>query len=113
MNTKMRLPLVLAWALLLPAMAQAEQMLVNPNTADKDELQALPNIGDEIARRTPEPALRLCDAVPFLQGCEIAHEQVLRQVFRLVATDTACEVSEHALVQCFIQRVNSHFFLHP
>ena len=37
MNTKMLLPL-LAWALLLPAMAQAELMLVNPNTADKDEL---------------------------------------------------------------------------
>jgi len=49
MNTKMLLPL-LAWALLLPAMAQAELMLVNPNTADKDELQALPNIDDEIAQ---------------------------------------------------------------
>jgi DNA uptake protein ComE-like DNA-binding protein len=49
MNTKMLLPL-LAWALLLPAMAQAELMLVNPNTADKDELQALPDIDDEIAQ---------------------------------------------------------------
>jgi len=49
MNTKMLLPL-LAWALLLPAMAQAELMLVNPNTAEKDELQALPNIDDEIAQ---------------------------------------------------------------
>ena len=49
MNTKMLVPL-LAWALLLPAMAQAELMLVNPNTADKDELQALPNIDDEIVQ---------------------------------------------------------------
>lgn len=49
MNTKMLVPL-LASALLLPAMAQAELMLVNPNTADKDELQALPNIDDEIAQ---------------------------------------------------------------
>jgi DNA uptake protein ComE-like DNA-binding protein len=49
MNTKMLLPL-LAWALLLPAMAQAELMLVNPNMADKDELQALPDIDDEIAQ---------------------------------------------------------------
>jgi DNA uptake protein ComE-like DNA-binding protein len=50
MNTKTRLPLLLAWALLLPALAQAELMLVNPNTADKDELQALPNVDDEIAQ---------------------------------------------------------------
>ena len=49
MNTKMLVPL-LASALLLPAMAQAELMLVNPNTADKDELRALPNIDDEIAQ---------------------------------------------------------------
>lgn len=49
MNTKMLVPL-LASALLLPAMAQSELMLVNPNTADKDELQALPNIDDEIAQ---------------------------------------------------------------
>ena len=47
MNTKTRLPLLLAWALLLPALAQAELMLVNPNTADRDELQALPDIDDE------------------------------------------------------------------
>lgn len=50
MNTKMLVPLLLAWALLLPAMAQAELMLVNPNTAHKDELQALPNVNDEIAQ---------------------------------------------------------------
>ena len=50
MNTKMRLPLLLAWALALPAMAQAELTLVNPNLADKDELQALPNVDDEIAQ---------------------------------------------------------------
>jgi len=49
MNMKMLLPL-LAWALLLPAMAKAELMLVNPSTADKDELQALPDIDDEIAQ---------------------------------------------------------------
>ena len=49
MNTKMLVPL-LAWALLLPAMAQAELMLVNPNTADKNELQALPDIDDEIVQ---------------------------------------------------------------
>ena len=50
MNRKMRLPLLLAWALALPAMAQAELTLVNPNLADKDELQALPNVNDEIAQ---------------------------------------------------------------
>ena len=50
MNRKTRLPLLLAWALALPAMAQAELTLVNPNLADKDELQALPNVGNEIAQ---------------------------------------------------------------
>jgi DNA uptake protein ComE-like DNA-binding protein len=50
MNRKIRLPLLLAWALALPAMAQAELMLVNPNLADKEELQALPNVDDEIAQ---------------------------------------------------------------
>ena len=50
MNRKMRLPLLLAWALALPVMAQAELTLVNPNLADKDELQALPNVDDEIAQ---------------------------------------------------------------
>ena len=49
MNNRMLVAL-LAWALLLPAMAQAELMLVNPNTADKDELQALPDIDDEIVQ---------------------------------------------------------------
>ena len=49
MNAKMLIPL-LASALLLPAMSQAELMLVNPNTADMDELQALPDVDDEIAQ---------------------------------------------------------------
>ena len=50
MNRKTRFPLLLAFALLLPAMAQAEMTLVNPNLADKDELQALPNVNDEIVQ---------------------------------------------------------------
>ena len=50
MNRKTRLPLLLAWALAMPAMAQAELTLVNPNLADKNELQALPNVGNEIAQ---------------------------------------------------------------
>ena len=50
MNTKIRLPALLAWVLLLPVMAQAELILVNPNTADRDEMQALPNVDDEIAQ---------------------------------------------------------------
>ena len=49
MNAKMLIPL-LASALLLPTMSQAELMLVNPNTADMDELQALPDVDDEIAQ---------------------------------------------------------------
>jgi DNA uptake protein ComE-like DNA-binding protein len=64
MNTKIRFPLLLAWALLLPAMAQAELMLVNPNTADKDELQALPNVDDEIAQA-------IIDGRPYLSAIDL------------------------------------------
>jgi DNA uptake protein ComE-like DNA-binding protein len=74
MNTKMLLPL-LAWVLLLPAMAQAELMLVNPNTADKDDLQALPNIDDEIAQaiidgRPYQSAMDLDTALARVMGDE-------------------------------------------
>jgi len=64
MNTKIRLPLLLAWALALPAMAQAELMLVNPNLADKDELQALPNVDDEIAHA-------IIDGRPYLSAADL------------------------------------------
>ena len=63
MNTKMLVPL-LASALLLPAMAQAELMLVNPNTADMDELQALPNVDDEIAQA-------IIDGRPYLSAVDL------------------------------------------
>ena len=64
MNRKMRLPLLLAWALALPAMAQAELTLVNPNLADKDELRALPNVGDEIAQA-------IIDGRPYLSAIDL------------------------------------------
>jgi len=64
MNRKMRLPLLLAWALALPAMAQAELTLVNPNLADKDELQALPNVDDEIAQA-------IIDGRPYLSAIDL------------------------------------------
>ena len=64
MKRKTRLPLLLAWALVLPAMAQAEITLVNPNLADKDELQALPNVGDEIAQA-------IIDGRPYLSAADL------------------------------------------
>jgi DNA uptake protein ComE-like DNA-binding protein len=64
MNAKIRLPALLAWVLLLPVMAQAELMLVNPNTADRDELQALPNVDDEIAQA-------IIDGRPYLSAVDL------------------------------------------
>ena len=64
MNTRTRIPLLLAWALMLPAMTQAEMTLVNPNLADKDELQALPNVDDEIAQA-------IIDGRPYLSAADL------------------------------------------
>ena len=64
MNKKTRLPLLLAWALALPAVVQAELTLVNPNLADKDELQALPNVSDEIAQV-------IIDGRPYLSAADL------------------------------------------
>ena len=94
MTTKMLLPL-LAWALLLPAMAQAELMLVNPNTADKDELQALPNIDDEIAQaiidgRPYRSAVDLDTALARLMG-EEQREALYTRLFRPIDLNTAAE----------------------
>ena len=94
MNTKMLLPL-LAWALLLPAMAQAELMLVNPNTADKDELQALPNIDDEIAQaiidgRPYRSALDLDTALAKLMDDE-QRAALYTKLFRPIDLNSASE----------------------
>lgn len=64
MKTKTRFPLLLAWALALPAFAQAELTLVNPNLADLDELQALPNVDDEIAQA-------IIDGRPYLSAVDL------------------------------------------
>ena len=64
MKTKTRLPLLLAWALVLPAIAQAELTLVNPNLADMGELQALANVDDEIARA-------IIDGRPYLSAADL------------------------------------------
>jgi DNA uptake protein ComE-like DNA-binding protein len=64
MKRKTRLPLLLACALALPAMAQAELTLVNPNLAEKDELQALPNVDDEIAQA-------IIDGRPYLSAADL------------------------------------------
>ena len=94
MNTKMLVPL-LAWALLLPAMAQAELMLVNPNTADMDELQALPDVDDEIAQA-------IIDGRPYRSAVDLdtalarvlddqQREALYTRLFRPINLNTASE----------------------
>ena len=64
MNRIRRLPLLLVCALALPAMAQAELTLVNPNLADRDALQALPNVDDAIVQA-------IIDGRPYLSATDL------------------------------------------
>jgi len=64
MNMNTRFSLLMVWALMLPTMALAETGLVNPNLADKDELQALPNVDDEIAQA-------IIDGRPYLSATDL------------------------------------------
>ena len=95
MDTKTRLPLLLACVLALPVMAQAEMTLVNPNLADKDELQALPNVDDEIAQA-------IIDARPYLSAIDLdtalagvmddeQREALYTRLFRPIDLNTASE----------------------
>ena len=95
MNTKMMV-LLLAWALLLPAMAHAELMLVNPNTADRDELQALPDIDDEIVQaiidgRPYQSAVDLDSALARLMDDE-QRRTLYTRLFRPIDLNNASEV---------------------
>jgi DNA uptake protein ComE-like DNA-binding protein len=64
MNMNTRFSLLMVWALMLPTMALAETGLVNPNLADKDELQALPNVDDETAQA-------IIDGRPYLSATDL------------------------------------------
>ena len=64
MTKKTRLTLLAAWALMLPAMAQAGTTLVNPNLASKDELQALPNVDAGTAQA-------IIDGRPYLSAADL------------------------------------------
>jgi DNA uptake protein ComE-like DNA-binding protein len=94
MNAKMLIPL-LASALLLPTMSQAELMLVNPNTADMDELQALPDVDDEIAQA-------IIDGRPYRSAVDLdtalarvlddqQREALYTRLFRPIDLNTASE----------------------
>ena len=95
MNRKIRLPLLLAWALALPAMAQAEMTLVNPNLANKDELQALPNVDDEIAQAIIDgrPYLTATDLDTALAGVmdDEQREALYTRLFQPIDVNTATE----------------------
>jgi DNA uptake protein ComE-like DNA-binding protein len=95
MNAKMRLPLLMAWALMLPAIAQAETGLVNPNLADKDELQALTNVDDAIAQAIIDgrPYLSAADLDSALAGTltDEQREALYTRLFRPIDLNNASE----------------------
>ena len=95
MIRKTALSLLLAWALALPAMAQAETILINPNTADKDELQALPNVDDEIAQAIIDgrPYASAVDLDTALAGVmdDEQREALYTRLFQPIALNTAPE----------------------
>ena len=95
MNRKTRLLLLLAWAFALPSMAQAELTLVNPNLADKDELQALPNVDDEIAQAIIDgrPYSSAVDLETALAGVmdDEQREALYTRLFQPIALNTASE----------------------
>ena len=95
MNRKTLLPLLLAWALALPAMAQAEMTLVNPNLADKAELQALPNVDDEIAQAIIDgrPYRSAADLDTALAGVmdDEQREALYARLFQPIDLNTATE----------------------
>jgi DNA uptake protein ComE-like DNA-binding protein len=64
MNTKTRLTLLTVWVLMLPTVAPADTGLVNPNLADKKELQALPNVDDATAQA-------IIDGRPYLSAADL------------------------------------------
>ena len=95
MNRKTRLLLLLAWAFAVPAMAQAETTLINPNLADKDELQALPNVDGEIAQaiidgRPYSSAVDLDTALAGVMDDE-QREALYTRLFQPIALNTASE----------------------
>ena len=95
MNVKTRFPLLMAWVLMLPAMAQAETGLVNPNLADKDELQALPNVDDSIAQAIIDgrPYLTAADFDSALAGTlnDEQREALYKRLFRPIDLNNASE----------------------
>jgi DNA uptake protein ComE-like DNA-binding protein len=64
MNTMTRLTLLVAWALLLPAVTQAGTALVDPNLASKEQLRALPDVDDTIAQA-------IIDGRPYLSATDL------------------------------------------
>ena len=94
MNNTMLVPL-LASALLLTAMAQAELMLVNPNTGDKNELQALPDIDDEVVQAIidgrPYPSAVDLDAALARLMDDEQREALYTRLFRPIDLNNASE----------------------
>ena len=112
MNTTTRSVLLMAWALMLPAMAQAETGLVNPNLADKDELQALPNVDDAIAQT-------IIDGRPYLTAADLdtalaaalndeQREALYTQLFRPIDLNNASE-AEILLIPAMSKKMAHEF----
>ena len=95
MNTKKPLTLLAAWALLLPALAQAESMLVNPNLASKSDLQALPGVDAGMAQAIIDarPYLTAADLDAALAGAmeDDQREEMYEHIFRPINLNSASE----------------------
>ena len=112
MNINIRLPLLMAWALMLPAVAQAETGLVNPNLADKDELQALPNVDDAIVQA-------IIDGRPYLSAADLdsalaaalndeQREALYKRLFRPIDLNNASE-AEILLIPAMSRKMAHEF----
>ncbi len=95
MTMKTQLAALTAWALMLPAIAQAETTLVNPNLASKDELQGLPNVDSATAQAIIDgrPYLTPADLDSALAGAMDATQRraLYTRLFRPLNLNTATE----------------------
>jgi DNA uptake protein ComE-like DNA-binding protein len=95
MSTMMRLTLLLAWTLLLPAITLAGTALVNPNLASKQELQALAHVDAGVAEAivAGRPYLSASDLdaalAASMDGAQ--REALYGQLFRRINLNNASE----------------------
>ena len=112
MNIRMQLTLLTVLALMLPAMVQADTGLVNPNLAEKNELQALPNVDDGIAQAIIDgrPYLSAADLDTALTGALNAEQRaaLYTKLFRPIDLNAASE-AEILLIPAMSKKMAHEF----